>query len=466
MMNSFKKICQFFNSTVFKQLVFGAKILITLGLFIYFWQQLELMKVTKYFHPDEYIFVRRAEFLDLYLNGDFNNPVWQSYDSYDVPKFAEYIYGFSLYLQGHTNLNQYFSQVQFIGNGQDELGEGNWQKQEALFQKYAFIDLQKMPLDILTKIEPILLARQAATLFSLGLLIAVFIIGLRINGWLTGIIASILVYNNFLSSEIMVKAMGDSVLIFLILAHFLLTLSLIKKFIVTKKLNYWLLLIIGITGGLATATKLNGGLTAVYFSLVLLMGLIPWSVLTKQKMTVFFKGFGSLVISFMVFCLINPFTWKSPISESLFMIKFRQKVFIEQQTNFPYWTLTSLAMRLQATDWKFFIPKAEYANFTIKAPFLGTVTLDIWITVAGLLLICWQILYGGRQRKYYFAFLLWLMVMIGSVVLLIPLDWDRYYYPVIISIALIQALVIGWGLKGMLRFFKNKIVPLNSNPTA
>lgn len=77
------------------------------------------------YHEDEHVFINRGVYFDLYRKQDFTNPQWRSWEAYDVPKFAELMYGLTLYLHGHHDIQSYLSQVKF-NEGSDK--EDGWNK--------------------------------------------------------------------------------------------------------------------------------------------------------------------------------------------------------------------------------------------------------------------------------------------------------------------------------------------------
>jgi len=88
------------------------KIIIPLLIFLSFLSfYLFYLKSIPIRYEDEAYWIGRSYFFELFIKTDFNNPLWQSYYSYDQPKLAEYIYGFWLfpkyliYKREHENID-------------------------------------------------------------------------------------------------------------------------------------------------------------------------------------------------------------------------------------------------------------------------------------------------------------------------------------------------------------------------
>ena len=60
-------------------------------------------------NTDEVIYLKRAQFYELALAGDFSDPAWQSWDSYDQPMLTNYIYGAALTAQTGQDISAYES---------------------------------------------------------------------------------------------------------------------------------------------------------------------------------------------------------------------------------------------------------------------------------------------------------------------------------------------------------------------
>ena len=75
-------------------------LLLLIGLF--YWQEINHNEA----HVDEMTYILRGKYLDLYLAGDFDNPLWQTFDSYEVPKLIEFFYGFSTRIFSGSSVSQ------------------------------------------------------------------------------------------------------------------------------------------------------------------------------------------------------------------------------------------------------------------------------------------------------------------------------------------------------------------------
>jgi beta-glucosidase-like glycosyl hydrolase/4-amino-4-deoxy-L-arabinose transferase-like glycosyltransferase len=415
------------------------KLIFTLALFVYLFSGLIGLK-HDYFHEDEYVFVKRGSFLNLYLKGDFSNPAWKEFASYDVPKLAEYIYGATLVSSGHPDVDKYLQEVDFIEAKEESEGKTWW-------QKYAFKDLEEVPLEIREKAAPILTARNASVILGMGVFILIILIGVSLGRWLEGLVASFLLYNNFLSQQVLVKAMGDTPLFFFLLLHLYLSILLVKKINKKKTVSLPLIIVNGIISGLAVSVKLNGGISLIYFFLLLgFVYLFSRRIDKKEKKKLLLGIFLNGLVSFMVFYFLNPFIWGKPIKNSLFMLEHRRGVFKGQQQSSPGLALKNIGQRLTAVYNNFFGQKAYYRNFSIKA-FKKKIPVDFLLLISGLLIFIRKTIKIFKRKTENANFLdftvfLWLVCTGASVILLVPIDWDRYYSPLVVVLTLIEAKVI------------------------
>lgn len=340
---------------------------------------------TRPLHPDEYIFIRRGVFATYYFTSNFRDPIWQSFDSYDVPKFAELFYGVVTKLAPESS---------------------------AIEQR-------------------ILFARQAAVFFALGSFCVLFWLCAQTKHWLWGVLAVSLVGSNILLKESLVTAMGDGPLLFFSLLYIGCAAQL---FATNSSRRFRRMMFCGaaLSAGLATATKLNGVINVFHFCLLTLIFFRHDLIRALRYVLLFIAG------SFLTFFILNPFIWKNPILNLAVMVAARQVSIERQQILFPD-ALSSLSDRLITTYERTLAPQGIYANF---ANLPAAVPVGLLLFLTGFFLLgkeAHATTKTSHFRPRLAIFFSWIVAWLVVTVLLIPLDWDRYYLPVVISVSCFQS---------------------------
>lgn len=349
-------------------------------------------------HPDEYIFIRRGVFADYYLTANFGDPIWQSFDSYDVPKFAELFYGVV------TKLTPESSSLE----------------------------------------QRIFVARRATVFFALGSFCVLFWLCTQTKDWLWGVLAVTLVGSNILLKESLVTAMGDGPLIFFSLLYVWCAAQLFAT-TSSRRLRRVMFCCAALSAGLATATKLNGVINVFHFWLMAFIFFRHDLARALRYVGLFIGGV------FLTFFILNPFIWTNPIQNLAVMIVTRQVAIERQQVLYPG-ALTTVGDRLATTYARTLAPQGLYANL---ANLPAALPLGLLLFLSGVFLLGKEVRSptGSPQLTVFWGWILgWLVVT--SV--LIPLDWDRYYLPVVISISCIQS----YALADLLPKVSRKVVCL------
>ena len=415
-------------------------VLLFLASFFYLWQQSNKTAL----HDDEIMFVGRSYFLDHYLQADFQNKIWKSFDSYDVPKFGEFSY--ALLLKSYFNFSsskEYLSQTNFYNAFSSEeflsyLNSKGYEKDEvpkefnskfmntewADFLKFLreekHTSISEFPETTTKNLKTIFIARKLAVIIAFLNLFLVFLICSKMKNITQGIICIIMLIFNKSFITISTRAMGDGFFLMTILSSFILSQKIIEDYSIKKKFNTPLLLSLGIIIGIGISSKLNAGLALIYFSSLILI------LIFKNKILIN-KGIVAIIIttitSYLTFLLLNPFTWTNPIKNSLFMIQHRIEVFKIQQLYFP--DIATITLKTKVIN-------------TIKSVFFANTNM-LW----GLILLLSAVLGFSFILKKYLKFkndffklsLLLLTVVIAiPTIIFLPLNWLRYYYPIIILV--------------------------------
>lgn len=368
-------------------------------------------------HEDEYFFVRRAEFFDLFfLKRDFQNPLWFSFDGIDQPQVSHYYYGAVLHIAGVKDIKEALEQARFteMVPGWDRYGQPKNVLWKELYQR------QYLPEEYHEKFQLILKGRTgAAGLLLLSLVLLLVILRQVVEPWwaFAGIAAFVF---NPITVTYGTKVLGDQVLLLFLLLIPLLAakLTAIKK--PEKLLAAFVTL--GISCGLAVGAKLNGVVT-LFFLWALALRYVFRSWKSKQKhQDIFFISLWSLspiVVSLtagLVFWALHPLVWQNPMYGFMKYFQFRWRIVDAQARVWPDSSLThNWVGKLTALDQHlFYLP----------------LKIDLLLFCFGLALLLRTLWLGLKQEGFgqLNTYALWILALFSSFLFYIPLNWERYFW--------------------------------------
>jgi len=440
--------------------------LILLIITLYFLSLLLFKQATVYpLHEDELVFTRRAVFADWYASRSFSRPEWLSYESYDVPKFAEFFYGFVIRHTFKQSATEYLINVAFL----DPKSGLNLVTAADIYSNCC--NYKDLPQEIREKTQVIIFLRQVSiSTFVIPLLIIIFLIGLKTNGFSYGYISMILIGSNTLFISAMTKAMGDAQLWFFNLLFVLLTLLYFNllKFKRTKNISIafspsilFFLTILGICAGLATASKLNGVLTLFFFVGVYCSYFISVGI-RKFFFVALFHSILVVFVAYLTFFILNPFLWSNPILNTIFMAHHREEIIMIQKNNSPIDRLSSLPERIMAIFSLTLSADSEYSFFRFgelnnKTYFFPLhlvlddqkfiFPLDILLVMSSIVLL---FLNRESHTDAFKIVLFFIAVFTFITTLFLPLKWGRYFLPYMFSWGFLQAYVLTFIIQKLL----------------
>jgi hypothetical protein len=393
------------------------------------------------FHEDEHVYINRAIFFDLYYKKDFDSFLWHSFES-DYSKLPDLIYGATLVSHKKMSVQSYMSLVDF---NTDANGRNSWNVRYS--QEYK--PMSELPDEIYKRIEPVRMARSASLFFSIGSLICIFLIWWVLNDWLAGLVALLLAGFHPLFVYVTLNVMGDGPLVFFSILTFLFSLLYIRA-LLKKEYTLGLASVIGLSLGLAISSKLNG-----LFSLIYILGLLIFLALQKnQKKQVVNIGLGLLfviLICFNTILLTTPQIWEKPISGFLEMIQTRSAIIEAQQRMFASDALHTLPERLVAVSQWVFSWHDGYGKFPPKWENVTVFLIGIFALVSKVTKksVDNEIKHYQQLLK---SFLAWVVIIGGMTTALLPLNWNRYYLPIVLVVIMTQAFGISFLIKGVSKF--------------
>lgn len=295
-----------------------------------------------------------------------------------------------------------------------------------------------------------------ASLFPLSLVL-IYLIGLKLDGRLLGIMAVILFSTHPLILLHTRRAMAEGALIFTLL------LALYALFAADR---------FPFLAGLACALALNAKHSA---GLLLPAGLVAASWITFPvpernrkiitNLLLFSLGFGLLIV------LLNPFLWRSPVKAVQAAVSYRQDLVSQQVADFediaPSQVLSSPAQRVNVAIAQLYIAPpvfseaGNYTQFTRPAEAVYSASavnhlargklmggIIMGFTLIGIYAFFRRLFSNDflARRQVAILLLTFTLTCVG-IILLVPLAWQRYYIPLIPFIALFAGMGVTLGIK-------------------
>lgn len=401
---------------------------------------------TVVYQCDEYSYLRKSFFLDLYLKGKFSDPRWQSGDATDQTKLMEYVYGLP------SNL--------LYGKSFLELAQEEGERFHESYINYADWAVSygqpASNLNISPKLRRVLLAgRMISAMFTV---IYLFLATLSLY-WLFR--ESLLLGGLgflFLLFQPTIAIHGRQVLADSALNAFLVV-GLLGQFAwwralwQAKRPNYNLLflaLVLGVVGGLAAATKLNGFLYLILTEMLFGLGLVLKAGHTKRIKRWFVAlGLSALLtatVTFLVFFSLHPNTWSNPVGGLKRFFEWRWWITEYYQGYFPEDNISSWPQKVNFIILRTagYMPGVGSIGFHYEGRYGNPSPL--WYAIPNLFLLIFGIITMGKRliiKKEYqtlitpaFVWSFGLLVLVG---LYLKLDWTRYYWPLFVPVAIIDS---------------------------
>ena len=343
---------------------------------------------------DELIYIRRTVLYEKFISGDFKNSIWQSWDAYDQPPVAPYVYGLALsdYANTYGGYSQMLSAANLTTNYYPCQDIPKVTTKTAQHYDYWQCLDGKSPQEFpqeLTLAKQLLLRIRTTAIILTGLTLGLIaLIGCLSAGPLVGLIAAIAIgwFTDF--GTLGVMAMIDPIL------YFFYGLTLWG---IIKKNPIW----VGLSLGIAVSTKFNAGSLLIVY------------ILTNFRRPKHLLIAG--VIAAAVFLAANPFLWSNPLANTYKMLSSRTYSFEAQQSASTDTSLTTTSARYQAI-------MGKLGGSTIFYPILA-------LLISGLIA---AFIYPQTRIIAVTAF-----IEFSALLMYLPLNWDRYFLPLFPSLSIL-----------------------------
>jgi 4-amino-4-deoxy-L-arabinose transferase-like glycosyltransferase len=378
------------------------------------------------FHPDESQWIATSHYYEKFINGNIASPEWQAYPwTLTQPPLTRYAIAVGR-LAGGFSANELNAPWLFRQEWETNVAEG------------------RMP-------EPALLwwSRLPMAVTAVGCGVLLIFIARAIGGRLAGWVMLLLFVLTGYYGEQLRRAMGEALLLCLMLLAVLAAYAAGRSWprlvqMEAMRGREWLrplawLLLLALFAGLAGAVKLNG-LVLVGGGMVL-TGLLAWKGRQRPFAWLFAVVglIGLPLLAFWLFTAVNPAAYAHPWPHLVAMVEFRAEEIAKQQANAPYASLplADVPKRIRV------VPDSTL-SYAVPWPGGAAVKVLMGLLALGglglMLALAWEWwrngnLANGRAPDMSLAVLLMLGV-VALPALLTPLDWDRYYLPLVVLASL------------------------------
>lgn len=391
------------------------------------------------FHGDEnYWFIASKYFKLFFVDRDFRNKAWEDRLAYEEPPVGPYIIGLALSVSGY-------------GDKIKELGE---MRRWDFLKDYDWnVAAGAMPPK-----EVLCVARLTMAILGILTCLLIYWIGKKIFNARTGLIAALLLAYNPLMLSCSSRAMTDAPLLFFLTVNLVLMVFFYRSFLKNNLLGTLVFSgLIGINIALAAGTKLNGALNAIIFGsfciFVVFMKTLRRRIqrdspgvdntdklrANKEINIILISLLIAGVTAISVFTIMNPYLYDQPLKGSINMVTFRMELARGQQELFGG-GLTSLGQKAF-----FVIYRTLFPGNNVILGNIFKVHFDFLLFLLGLGLLLYgeaEYLLKNYRPSLRSIILIWIAVIFAGTIGWIPLDWDRYYLPVVPCIAMMMGFSI------------------------
>lgn len=286
---------------------------------------------------DEFLWVGRSYFFELFIERDFDNAAWETCEAYDQPKLAEYAYGAWLYpgylveknYRGYTSYAEYL-----IKNGFSEMNQTYCDAHPELKNTFSSIKydptmsgsprqcVDEYGKALLKPIGIIFKARAMNIVLLAGAILFGYFMALKLGGPILAILFSFSYGFSTLMINTSLIAHSEALFVFLFNGGLL---FMALYFSNLRRIYY--LFIFSLLSGLCASTKLTGFILPTIF---FVLNNIFIFVIAKNKFRHFLLGLLPIALTILIFITLNPFIYSNPVKNVKFMFDWRSKVVRDQ----------------------------------------------------------------------------------------------------------------------------------------
>lgn len=380
------------------------------------------------YHWDESKFITSGSFyFNLLINGDFDSIWWSdegetgqfAYLGWPSPQIAKYMWGASLYLHGYTEPLRFWNL--------DTSKDFEWNIQAGNVPPKDILMATRIPIALLGGLTCFL----------------VYIIGLKLAGWKTGVLASLILSRHPLMLFYGRVTEPGMVMIFFSTLTIVLLISYLQSLRDNKFKSFFYLFSVGLAIGLATGSKLTGGVMVIIF--LMFMGvviLLKWNSnrdsentenpFNNMSYSMILQGILSVVgIAFIVFVLSNPFLYHGTFTRIHSMYSFWREGYSDCKTGF---------------DWL----EPTYCTPSIRGRISNILAftkpeLSI-LSILGFVVLLKDTMTNKKDKFLCVLMIIWVLGLFASTLYAAVYHSETHYVPLLPPLALLSAYAITWFL--------------------
>ncbi len=462
------------NLTSKKELLWG--IVLAALLLIFYIYVYKLIPVSYY---DEPLWIGRGYFFDLFLHGDFTNPLWRSDDGIDQPKLMELLYGFELY----PNYLRYKQQAKNSHKDyltyliDQNLYDAFNLKDEPSLAKYRAYQLSKKDYirwdnstegnerDYILQygesfrktFETIITARRINIIFLTAAGVALYALALKYFY----IIPSLLIAASFGFNSLVIDVSLHAHAEALFIALFIVSVYLMVVHFSAKVFSARMNILCALCIGLCTTTKLNGIMLIGFYVIFTLFRFVlkPFknNITENIKYAVSLVSILLLVIELVI--VLNPSTYSNPIFGIWKLYTHRWETALGQGALDSKDYLVTYGQRFASIYDAYFNSNRVmtfnsmylFRNFPVN-PIINIINLSLF-TIG---IVSFAIRNGSVRTPSVYVRICFISIMIVTVVITtsyLMLSWQRYYIQISIFILWFEALGTYSFIKAILDIF-------------
>ncbi|MCR4263283.1 MAG: hypothetical protein NUV98_01010, partial [Candidatus Roizmanbacteria bacterium] len=430
--------------------------------FVFFFICISVYQQVTIDYWDEHEWIGRSYYFDLFIRGDVDSSLWQTYHAIDQPKLAEYVYGAALYpsyLQ-YRRIYPDKDYIQFlIDHNFYSVESGKYAQYKKMNSSY--IDWGRNPGEVFEitperlqekfgdgikkTVDLIYTARKANIFLLSATLVFFYFIAKILTNYPTALLAVFLLATNNLFIKAGIRAFSEGTFIFLFTLSILLMLRHVATNKIVGKTNLIYIVVLAAITALLTLTKLNGIMMLIflisYYSCFLLYSLFKKKYYIASH--VFLNITLSIGIFLIVFISLYPTLYSNPLEKIHSLYTHRWNVAMDQ-TELPdqqKYYLPTYTSRITSIYSYLFLSRENYcrSNFIVSFYFIcmrsqlpfNFISLGAFI-LGGIYLVRQAM---SRKKEYVFIVILFVFIQLvmGKYLLL---KWDRYYIQLLIFINL------------------------------
>jgi hypothetical protein len=383
------------------------------------------------FDWDEYNFLKKAYYLDLYVARDFADSRWYDSENGAQPKVGPYIYAIALKLTGVHNFDNYFAKIHF---NDFFIGDKLW---------YEYYLWKVIPPpengDFVPIYRVLTVGRIASTLFFLATLTLVFLAASRIKGFGFALVSVIAI--GFTNAFLVLGrvAMTDNMLLFFL--YLGLYLSIVYKDLLSDEKRrsgiFPISFLLGVCAAFGAGVKITGILIILFITLFFLILDLTYKNKIKIRNLLVINYLLILFVFTAVFYLLHPYLYKNTLYNFYYMFDGRLQGALEFQFQDPNLAVLGKfeAFKLLIKRSLIFFDDSPYVYFPVKV-------VNVLFFVYGTYKLCKSLYDSFVLNKIVnseLVFCLWLFVLVLFLPFYLSGDYLRYYLPVISGFVVVGA---------------------------